>query len=557
MGMVFAVQYGMNRSLSLLPFLFLAATSLGACSSNSSDSENCQGDRCDINKTDLALCAAIRGNGELITAHFAGLARIVEHYGQIDGAAGGSSASITIFMTDSIQANPAIQDCAGQKCNSDETAARTALLLKSFPGYMQHLGTTEEAATLGNALPVIQRIQEEGIDALLDSDAPAAINSLIAVLETQEFQDLVNPELVLLLQNSPNPEMHARDILAAIEGLASFSLDAGDKVFIRPSLLSFPAIADKLGRVADFYAGYGPADPASMEEFMSSCATPGLGMNWFEVSAIPAGDSTCGAIFDKMVGTYRAALAENPDSFSHRIDDVVGGKMSALISTSVMSGNTATSFTKAREDYVQAQDYSFTPNFDDITFGYWGNESDLRKVAANSNGYDDLKTKKFKNLGTTTWRTALSLSPAEPGLSRAIEMADGQISAGGWSDLHPVLALRNLGCEQVVYLTRAGEESGFAQGIAGLLGMDKTEQDALYNLDVDSAFSLSLAETDATWCTDWDAFAGTELFAITEDAYNAPMMSESSFFTKGEGVYKNINTATLRGCSPGAPVPAQ
>lgn len=544
----------MNHSLSFLPILFLAVSSIAACSSDSSDSENCEGDRCDTS-AELSLCTAIRGNGELISAHFAGLSRIVEHYGMVDGASGGSSASITVFMTESMQGNPGVSDCAGSRCSDDEANARAALLLKSFPGYIQHLGTTEEAATIGNAMPIVQKIQEEGIEVLLDSDSQAGVDALVAVLETEEFQDLINPELVQLLQSSPNPEMHARDILAGIQGLGSFSADIDDKVFIRPSLISFPAVADKLGRIADFYAGYGPSDPVAMEEFMSSCATPGRGLNWFEVSALPLGDSSCGAFFDKMVGTYRSALAENPDAFDHRIDEPVGGKLSALISTSVLSGPTAESFTKARLDYNNAEEYTFEPRFEDVTFGYWGQEKDLRTVASNSMRYGDLKTEKFTDLGTVSWRAALALSPAEPGLSRAVEMPDGNISAGGWSDLHPVLALRNLGCQNVVYLTRTGDESGFAQGVAGLLGMDKTSQDALYNLDADSAFSLSLEEADATFCTDWDAFGGTDLFAIAQDAYNAPMTSDNKFFTKGERVYENLNTAKLRGCSPGVAKP--
>lgn len=549
----------MNRSISLtslLGSLLLAASTLGACASDSGPDQQCEDGKCDTN-AELKLCAGIRGNGELITAHFASLARIVEHYGTIDAASGGSSASITIFLTESMQSNPAIADCKGATCDQSEQAARAGLLLKSFPGYLQHLTTTEEAAALGQLAPFVARIQSEGIDTLLDEDADAGVAALLNVLEQDDLKDLINPEVIGLLQNSPNPEMHARDILEGVQKLGAFSADT-DRIFIRPGVLNFEAVADKFGRVADFYSGNGPSDMAGMGDFMESCATPGLGKGWFEVATLPAGSSTCGQLFDSMLTDYRAALAADPGSFRSRIDEPVGGKMRALISTSVLSGDTAESFKQARADYAAAREYNFAPSFDEVSFGYWGQSADLDKVSRNENGYDDLKTAKFTSLGETTWRTALAYSPAEPGLARGLELPDGRVSTGGWSDLHPVLALRNLGCEQVVYVTRTGDESGFALGVAGLLGMNADESTELYDLDSDSAFALSLNETDATWCTNWNEQSGTDLVGISADGYNAPMESTSEFFTESASSYPNLSDATgKRGCTAGVASPTQ
>ncbi len=534
----------------------LASSTLAACAPADSGDSQCEDGKCDTSST-LKLCAAVRGNGELITAHFGSLARIVEHFGTIDAASGGSSASITVFLTESMHMHPAISDCNDSQCSPNEEAARTALLLKSFPAYLQHLTTTEEAAALGQLAPFITRIQSEGIEAVLDENPEEGVAALLNVLEQDELTDLINPEVIGLLQNSPNPEMHARDILEGIQKLGAFSADT-DRIFIRPGILNFEALADKFGRVADFYSGNGPADIAGMSDFMDSCATPGLGKGWFEVAALPAGSSTCGQVFDSMLGDYRAALAADPGSFRSRIDEPVGGKMRALISTSVLSGATADSFKQARADYEAAKEYTFTPNFDEVSFGYWGQSADLETLSRNENGYDDLKTAKFTPLGETTWRTALSYSPAEPGLARGIELPDGRVSTGGWSDLHPVLALRNLGCEQVVYVTRTGDESGFATGVASLLGMSADQSTALYDLDNDSAYALSLIESDATWCTDWNAQSGTDLVGISADGYNAPMESTSAFFTDAASPYENLSAATnLRGCTPGAARPAQ
>ena len=549
----------MNRSISLtslLGSLLLATSALGACASDAGPDQDCEDGKCD-GYSELKLCAAVRGNGQLIGAHFASLARIVEHYGPIDGASGGSSASITIFLTDSMQSNPAITNCKGATCDESEQSARIGLLLKSFPGYLQHLTTTEEAAALGQLAPFVTRVQSEGIGSLLDENADEGVAALLNLLEQDDLKDLINPEVLGLLRDSPNPEMHARDILEGVQKLGAFAADT-DRIFIRPGVLNFEAVSDKFGRVADFYSGNGPADTASMTNFMESCATPGLGKGWFEVAALPAGAGTCGELLDSMIGDYREALAANPGSFKSRLDENVGGNMRALISTSVLSGSTAESFKQARADYTAAQEYTFTPKFDEVSFGYWGQNSDLETLSRNENGYDDLKTAKFTSLGETTWRTALSYSPAEPGLARGLELPDGRVSTGGWSDLHPVLALRNLGCEQVVYVTRTGDESGFATGVAELLGMSADQSNELYDLDSDSSFALSLHETDATWCTNWNEQSGTDLVGISADSYNAPMESTSQFFTEGASTYPNLSAATdKRGCTPGAANPAQ
>ena len=538
----------------LLSSLLAPAAALVACGSPNS-SEDCTDDKCDATAA-LQLCTAIRGNGELISSHFASLARIVEHYGPVDAAAGGSSASISIFMTESMQGNPATRTCDDRACDKTEVAARTALLLKSFPAYLQHLSTTEEAAAVGELLPIIQKIQSAGIDEMLDEDVDAGVAALTNLLESDDLRDLINPELVSLLTTSPTPEKHARDILEGVESLGSFSANS-DKILIHPGLLNFAGLADKLGRVADFYAGYGPTDAKGMEAFMSACATQSLGLSWFETAGLPAGESTCGVVFDSMIGAYRTALANDGGSFASRIDEEDGASMAALVSTSVLSGDTAESFSKARVDYNAGRDYTFVSDFDDVSFGYWGQKSDLSAAGRNDHEFEDRKTEMFTDLGQATWRTALSYSPAEPGLARGLELGDGLISAGGWSDLHPVQALRNMGCENIVYVTRTGEESGFAQGVASLLGIDAETQKALYDLDADSSYTDALLEADATWCTDWNAHAGTDILALTLDGYNAPMESQTPFFTESRSAYDNLTPATdLRGCTPGAAAPA-
>src|SRR5687767_14249944 len=123
------------------------------------------------------------------------------------------------------------------------------------------------------------------------------------------------------------------------------------------------------------------ADEDGMVALLDACAEPGRGASWDQVSALPAGESTCGAEFARQLTSYRAAWAAG--DHRSRIDDHVGEYLPALISTSVLTGDTARSFTTARADYLAARPYTFTPRFADVRFGYWGHPYDLARVAAN------------------------------------------------------------------------------------------------------------------------------------------------------------------------------
>jgi len=510
----------------------------------------------DLAPDEPTLCAAIRGNGQLITAHFPALARIVEHYGPISGAAGGSSASITTFFLESIQMNPFVEDCGGQRCTLEESSARISLMLKSILGYIAGLGTTEEALAVQAILPVIQEIQDADIAGLLDTDVDAALDALQTILESDDLGDLINPEVLALLSETENPLFHIGDLLTAIGSFGSFSAE-DPLIFVRPGLIDFAAFGRKLARVANFYAGYGPIDEAGFQNFLSSCAADSVGLSWAEIAELSVGENTCGELFGGLFLAYRTTLLADEESFPTRADDPVGGSMQALISTSVLTGDAVAEFQAARAAYNDALEVTLDVAFSDVSFGYWGSADDLATVASNPEGYNDEKTLRFRSLGSATWGEVLALSPAEPGLARALEITDDEISAGGWSDLHPTLALRNLGCEKIVYVTRTGNESAFAQGVATLFGMSIFEKEDLYDLDnANSSYALSLAEADAVWCTDWDQFGGTELLEIAEDAYDAPMESSDPYFTDPSGAngpYDGLESSIgLRGCTPGA-----
>lgn len=502
---------------------------------------------------DVRMCAAVRGNGQLIWGHFGSLARLHEHYGTLDGIAGGSSGSITTFLTESMYANPHVWDCGDARCSDEVAGQRIALMYKSLEGYVAVLGGTEEAIAFSQLAPLAAKAQEAGIEELIQSgEFLEAREALLVILNSEDIQDLVNQELIALLTNSPDPEFHVQEVWGMLSGFGSFKAD-DPRIFVLPGVLDFHALAGKLGRIGSFYAAYGPADGDAWKAFFANCAEQGKGKPFTEIAGLDAGGASCGELFGSMVGTYRAEFVAGEDSYQNRIDDEVGAFLPSLVITSVLEGDAVDTFAEARTNYQNAEDWSLDVKFDDVKFGYWGQQDHLDLIASNPQGYTDLKTQKFVGLGEATYREALSFSPAEPGLARALEIDDRFVSAGGWPDLQPVQVLKNLGCDEVVFLTRqGGEVGGFATGVATLLGMSSDEQDALYDLGGDSAIFDAVSEADARWCTDWNNQPALEFSTIVKDAYNAPVETKDPFFTDAKDPYGNLSADLgLPSCSPG------
>jgi len=510
---------------------------------------------------DSRVCVGVRGNGGRIWSHFGALARIHEHYGLIGGIAGGSSGSITSFLTESMYLNQYAYDC-GDACSEDETARRIALMFKTLPAYMEVLAGTPEAQAIGQLVALASAVgaEEANIDALLTEDnLDGARSALLALLDSDEIKDLVNPELIGLITNSPSPSYHLNDIWSALKGFGSFSADS-DLILLRPGVISFEAFAEKIGRIGSFYAAYGPADGERWGTFFSECARgEDRGAFWPQIAALPVSSGgTCGELFAGMLTAYRDAFVADEANIASRIDDEIGVIVPALISTSVLTGEAVTAWQAARTAYLAGTPEALSVNFDDVRFGYWGPTEELAAAEGNPNAYTDDRTARFLSLGPATWRTALSLSPAEPGLTRALEIADTPyVSAGGWSDLSPAPVLKNMGCDTVLMVMRQGEvDGGFASSVAALLGMDEDARAALYDLAGDSAIKHALETADGVWCTNWDAFGDADVAEIFADGYLAPMLATNARLTEGDDAYPNIDAGlSLPACTPGVAAP--
>jgi len=482
------------------------------------------------------MCVALRGNGDRIPAHFAAMARLFETQGLISGMAGGSSAALSALLIESVQKNDAVR-C--DRCTPQQMGERAALLMKSLFGYIETLSQSEDFIAAQTYFALLTEIDESGLDDGLNAASEQAAVELQTLLESDRFRSLVNPEVFQLLRQSPDPAYHAADLYQGIKAAADFRPN-DQSILVRPGLLNFNGLAEQFGRAADFYV------ETEFNQFLNECSDNAVGRSWPEIVNLPSTGGTCGNLFYNPLGSYLQRTTP-----STQLNRPVGEFMHTIITTSVLEGETVSLWRDARNAYLQAQPIEQDYNFADVRFGYFGSDTDLQTILQNKNNYNDEKTRRFRAYGDVTWREALSYSPAEPGLSRALELPDGRVSAGGWNDLHPVLALKNMGCDEVIYVTRNGTESEYARGLSRLLGAQAADEDDLFNLtQSNSGFSRSLQEADGVWCTDWDNQERLNFAAFYEDAYNAPFETTDPALSSIQ-YPKTSSFLGLQGCSAG------
>ena len=276
---------------------------------------------------------------------------------------------------------------------------------------------------------------------------------------------------------------------------------------------------------------------------------PGVGLDWPTVAGLPAQGGTCGTLFTE---TFEAYLDDyDPAGQRQRLDDPIGLYLRSLVTTSVLENDAIGAYEAARASYLAAQPVTLDVDFDDVGFGYWGRPDDLVRTEARLAEFADAKSAKFSSLGGSPWREILAASPAEPGLSRAVELSDGRVSAGGWTDPVPTQVLRASGCGRVILVNRRDGIGGFTTGVAAQLGATQADLDALYDLsDPASGFSTALSEADGVWCTDWDAPDTFDIAGLAAEGWNAPLE------TADPELLGYVNAGTnlgLPGCTPGVP----
>jgi len=537
-------------------------------------------------------CLAVRGNGELIMAHFSSLAALTEHFGLFDGLAGGSSASLSMFVYESILQSPALKTCGNAPCSDEQKALRAALLLKSVYAYIDILknsSTGQAALKLYGSISSLQSgLKDVSIDSL-PSAASSIDPSVVATIQTQFHtllqssmaRELLNPRTIAIMvdgkgdqalglkaltQSPADLQIRAyrlREFYHAIQTFGNFTADS-KAIFFRPSLVSFDALAQDIGLIANFYAGRGNRDDSSdynasgIQAFADHCADRAHNLTWYDFASA---NPDCKTEITNLIQSY-SSTHTNQTVAHPRVHDQVGQYLHILASSAVIPG-AAEEYKSVARKFLNASGngYAFQSSdfnvFEQLKFGYFGNESDIGRLMETtkaSGANQDYKMQRAVGFSGASWEEVINYSPAEPGLS-ALTLPEqlnalpaspwkskqldrvvdsNTVMAAGWSDLTPTFALRNIGCKEVLYISRREPESSFALGLVVQLGATQTEVNALYNLDPSqnppSSFANALAAADGVWCTDWNA-ANLEIphaFELDHDAYVETDMETAS-----------------------------
>jgi hypothetical protein len=570
-------------NIRLFKKIILAATTVGTLGPVSFAQDN--------------YCIALRGNGELKPAHWGALAQTIETFGVPEGMSGGSSASISIFLMESVMMNPLVRD----EQDPVVKARNAAFLVKSFEGFVYAFLNRKDYQHFVEVLKTVQSadkniglfgrfaglIAKKSTFELLETynDVTKIIDEILSSHifygeQVQRFSAALGNAFGNLLSDEAFQELekeHSRlkDSLAVF---GKFNAKDDLTLFVRDGVVNFPKLNSVFNFMANFYSERGATEKTqkALVKLINTCAQNSGGKSWRQITRRDTVELSlkpnCQALLSQAVESYFI----KHDESSPRIKDPVGQFLPTLISTSVVEGTSRELLIKMKTDFLKGinPDFNSTISSSDLKFGYWGKEKDLTAVRNYFVQHaDDLlvsidKSKRFKALGEATWETVLALSPAEPGLSPMLPfVAKGEdlISLGGWSDLHPVPVLKARGCDKVVYITRRGGEALFAQGVAKrLLGFPGLPWEAIspdeadsnptpfvnnrgqvgptdqvwsnmFNLaNPQSSFSVSLALADAVICTDWNSFnVKTEFKKLIDDSYTAPIYMPNPMKTLG------------------------
>lgn len=581
----------------------------------------------------LEMCAAVRGNGNYIFAHWGALARILENYGPIDGLAGGSSGSATAFLYESVYMNPAVWDCRpyGGRCAERQAALRMAFLMKSMREFVNVIGDRVDfnvATEVG--IRLVKRFQaKEYVRAIASGDLYTAAVEAHKILTSAELKGIIDTKVISRLEHALKNKTELKVVMTELKGvLAGLDWKTDNaNILIQRGLIDFNELTKRVGIAGDFYSGKDPQTVQEMKRMLDSCAQdhPGSGMEssvnkqWRVVAELPGPQSlvkpegwfagkdmlvqkpTCGAFFKATAnGFFDRFIKANKEP--QRLNDTVGKYIPAVASTSIF--NTAEADNHLRHIYLlflndKPYQRGFKSNW--IQFGYWGQPQDLARIQENQNNFTDIKTSRFLPLGEGQWGEVLRVGPQEPGLGSVLCNYEAgsathrgkwdslsnlwnpvtasstppptchKWSLGGWSDMHPIQILKNMGCEKVVYATKRGEESNFIRGVVKLLTNDDQDWDQMdrefFDLDVpDSSLNQALGMADSVLCTDWNSPGPTQLDCLEEDAYRAPLLTKDDFFLnlKGERgerlskagfkpYFRATSGTAIRGCSANMP----
>ena len=296
-----------------------------------------------------SYCVSIRGNGQRMPSLWGALARTIESYGPPSGMSGGSSATYSMFLTESILMNPHYS----VPKDSERFKEQASFLVKSLMGWVNYLGNTKllknalslkddpkAKATLDNLMAQMKGSKDAGFlkktfgkiklaFAYLTDSRTRKIaylfghNDTKLLMNKELFEDyLNNPKgLEKLNQVLDDPEVSDQDKKGAVSTFekqmqyrnqefskalgffANYDTKNNANMFFRPGPMNFLGFATLFNRAASFYAGIGFDDKLERRFaiWLDKCSKNTKGKLWSE--AIKKG-SWCERRYNSMMKHY-------------------------------------------------------------------------------------------------------------------------------------------------------------------------------------------------------------------------------------------------------------
>ena len=562
LGIVDGERQDDNRMWWCLPWLVICGLLISGCL-NRPAIKGVSHSRVTASPPEPTLCTAIRGNGNLIFAHFGAIARILEDIGEIDGMAGGSSGSISAFFYESMLLNPALPPRAGGaplhgEERSDHENRGTgretrrdilALLMKSLMGFAVAVGESPEGHALKTLTGIGNKVRDQGLLSLVRVNWWNAGQKLHRIVSDPEVRELMNPTALHMLISRDH--IGVREYRFRIEELIRSASVLGGfeptdpSMFFREPIVSYEGFTRVLGRIANFYAGVDSVSNAVLLDFIQSCLSMSRGRTWSQIASLPLAQGTCGSLFAQAVNTYRMRVRTGvwtPPIDQDRVHQTIGQFLITYVPTAILDGVSAVdTFAQSLATYRSEKKASLPVDFDDVRFGYFtpypqGHGALFAMKDRFSNNAKVAKAVHLNSHAKATWQEALRYSTIEPGLSRIIQAGSDRAYIGGWADLHPTQILRASGCKKIVYINRIGPETTFVakqrpnelgaptgrHGVAEWLNMTSEQYWHLYDMkNPDNAYNQSIREADAVWCTDRDSALPTDWTYLFDHAYGS------------------------------------
>ena len=446
----------------------------------------------------------LTGNGEALVEHGPMISKIVDKMGMPCSMAGGSSASASIFMLDSLAGNKELNLIS----NEDQKKKMQALMIRTFPFFLQKMVIDD--AQIPAIMQIVSGVKgdqtfmeklgvlKEGIKKSLTEKE---IESILG-----RYAGLVSKEIIKGMA-SPYSSTRQRYFGFAVESAKMLtSFDATDpNLFFRPGVIDFKHFAEVVGAIGDFYKGNFGKDEGLKNDFLNfvkSCHEESYQHAKTDKNADCSlkklstrdGGKSCEEKFNNLVNKYLASnnLIKNKNEV---LNQKVGANIPTYISTGVLQGESYKNYKKIRSDFLNGKDEANISNRiksfqvahrEDLKCGYYGNSNgDIDNVSSKlkAEGNTDPKSEMITALDSkkkpATWKTALTRSLAEPGMSSFIELDGGSATMGGFCDLQPSLTHSHMGNhgkdDLEILFTREGPMTGFGRGILTRI-MGETEK---------------------------------------------------------------------------------